>query len=545
MDALENKEDMEENRGGARSMDRRSFVAKAGLIAGGAAIGGSVLGCSEFEISIPCLGPAPAPKPVSGMTYIRASQIGCALDCNLQDGRNKYTGGEATDDGPRINAAMASASANNPVTLIIDGSALISGLFLPAGGYWSIAGLGCGTGFFIRTGTNNDGIHNGDPNSAVPSDPGPPVPARGSRVALRNFTLNGNQGRGRNGDSTTGTRQGTNGVAWYFGINLMNLNDIVIENVVVVNTPAYHIRLSNVGNVGVSGCVLRSLGTNTDGLHFDGPANDISISNCEFLSGDDAIALNCPEGYSGNISRVTVTNCKFNSFTLMRLYTISGSGNPQKFNIDNVTVSNCSGTLTVAGFSIGDGSGSNPNSVTALTVSDCILTAPAVLDVTANFGSVVLRNIVLVPSDSARDPGLAFVRSAPVYGKMTYVGSSLILDQCTILRNGDTVSAALILENNSTILNFEFNGFTAGAQQLLKIESGSIGQLVLNSLDSSHIHAPVSPGGFSSIGLVSGRGVLATGWEFPDEVMTNGVPYISASTGKPSIKVDGVVESYP
>jgi hypothetical protein len=526
-------------------MDRRSFVAKAGLIVCGAAIGGSVLGCSEFEISIPCLGPAPAPTPVSGMTYIRASQIGCALDCNLQDGSNKYTGGEATDDGPRINAAMAGASASNPITLIIDGSALISGLFLPVGGFWSIAGLGCGTGFFIKTGTNNDGIHNGDRNAAVPSDPGPPAPARGSSVALRNFTLNGNQGRGHNGDSTTGTRQGTTGVVWYFGINLMNLNDIVIENVVVVNAPAYHVRLSNVGNVKVSGCVLRSVGTNTDGLHFDGPANDISISNCDFLTGDDAIALNCPEGYTGNISRVTVTNCKFNSLTLMRLYTINGSGNPEKFNIDSVTVSNCSGTVTLAGFSIGDGSGSNPNSVNSLTVSDCALTAPAVLDLTANFGSVVLRNIILVPSDSARDPGLAFMRSAPIYGKMTYVGSSLILDHCTILRNGNTVSAALILENNSTILNLEFNGFAAGAQQLLQIESGSVGQLVLNSLDSSHIRVPVSTGGFSSIGSVSGTGVLATGWEFPDAVMANSVPYISASTGKPSIKVGGVVEPYP
>jgi hypothetical protein len=42
---------------------------------------------------------------------------------------------------------MAAASESNPITLIIDGSGLISGLFLPAGGYWNIAGLGCGTGF--------------------------------------------------------------------------------------------------------------------------------------------------------------------------------------------------------------------------------------------------------------------------------------------------------------------------------------------------------------------------------------------------------------
>ncbi len=111
------------------------------------------------------------------MTYIRASEIGCALDCKLETGRNKYTGGQATDDGPRINAAMAGATADNPITLIIDGSALISGLFLPAGGYWSIAGLGCGTGFFVKTGTNNDGIHNGPSNAAVPVRSGTTSPS--------------------------------------------------------------------------------------------------------------------------------------------------------------------------------------------------------------------------------------------------------------------------------------------------------------------------------------------------------------------------------
>ena len=64
--------------------------------------------------------------------------------------------------------------------------------------------------------------------------------------------------------------------AWYCGINLMNLDNIKIEKVVVVNTPAYHFRFSNVGSVAVSGCVMKSRGLSTDGLHFDGPANDIT-----------------------------------------------------------------------------------------------------------------------------------------------------------------------------------------------------------------------------------------------------------------------------
>lgn len=529
---------------GTSLIDRRCFVQKVALVVAGTALGPSLMGCG-VDLAIPCLGPAPAPVPVAGMTYIRASQIGCALDCNLENGRNKYTGGTATDDGPRINAAMAGATASNPITLIIDGSALISGLFLPAAGHWSIAGLGCGTGFFIKRGTNNDGIHNGVPNAAVPSDPGPPAPARGMNVSLSNFTLNGNQGSGRNGDSTTGTRQGTT-TTWYFGINLMNLDNINIENVVVVNTPAYHIRLSNVGNVTVSGCVMRSTGINTDGLHFDGPANDIAISNCDFTAGDDAIALNCPEGYTGDISRVEVANCTFRSLTLMRLYTVTIFGGP-KFNIDTVKVSNCTGVFESCAFLIGTYKISNPNSVTNLTISDCSLTAPTVLDISVNFGTIALSNVTLVPFDSNRAPGFAFVRTGLVYKGMTYVGSSLSIDNCVISNNGDSAVAALILENGSTIHNLQFNGFAVSdsAPELLNILSGSIGQLTLDAVASTHIKTPVSPGGFSSIDSVCGAGVLATGWEFPDAVMANGVPYISANSGLPSIKVGGVVEPYP
>jgi hypothetical protein len=490
------------------------------------------------------------------MTYIRASEIGCVLDCNLKNGRNKYTGGAATDDGPRINSAMAGATAENPITLIIDGSALISGLFLPAGGHWSIAGLGCGTGFFVKSGINNDGIHNGPPGAALPFDPGPPAPARGMDVSLSNFTVNGNQGDGHNGDSTSGTPRGTDGVAYFCSINLMNLDNLRIENVVVVNSPAYHFRLSNVGNVVVTGCVMQSHGLGTDGLHFDGPANDIAISNCSFATGDDSIALNCPEGHSGNISRVAVTNCSFNSWSLMRLYTTWGS--PIKDQIDSVSVSQCTGTLREAAFLIGLSSGSIPQSVASLTVSDCTLTAPTILGIAENFGNIALKNVTFTPSQSRvvwNEPIsnriCAFLRPSPLYGGGTCIASSLSFENCQIVRVSDVEVAAVVLENGATIANMQFNGFAVldtGSHSpvpvLLTIGSGSIGQLVLHSIDSSHVTGAATAIGFSNIGSAAGKGVLATGWEFPDAVMADGVPYISANSGLPSIKIAGVVEPY-
>ena len=534
-------------------MDRRNFLAHTGVFLAGSAFADLLAGCSDFEIEIPCIGPAAAPQPVPGMTYIRATQIGCALDCNLRNGRNIHTGGLSTDDGPRINAAMASASASNPITLIIDGPALISGLFLPAGGYWNIAGLGCGTGFFVKSGTNNDGIHNGGPNAASPSDPGPPAPPRGSNVSLRNFTINGNQGNGFNGVSTSGLTQGITNAAstvWYFTINLMNLNNIDVENVVLVNAPSFQMRFSNVGNVTISGCVLRSQGANTDGFHFDGPANDISILNCDITSGDDAIALNCPEGYTGDISRVTVSNCKVNSWTfLMRLHTIDSPTDPT-FHINGVSVTNCSGSLSYAGFLVGHGGGGFPNSIDGLTISNCTLNAPAILEIGANFGNVNLNNVTLIQLASPQLPGFAFARSSVFSAGCTYTGTSLVLNSCIVQRKGDSSIPAVDIENGSSIGNLTFNGYTLSGSsshrtpELINIGSGSVAQVVVNSVDSGDISAPVSPGGFAGVGTVSGSGVLATGWEFPDSVMADGVPYISATNGLPSIKTNGVVGPY-
>ncbi len=540
---------------GPTSIDRRSFMRGAGLLAASSAFGYSLIGCSKYVLSIPCLGPAAAPDPVPGTTYIWASKIGCALDCDLRTGHNKYTGGKSTDDGPRINAAMAGATADNPVTLIIDGSAMISGLFLPAGGHWSIAGLGCGTGFFIKSGTNNDGIHNGAPDASIPFNPGPPAPPRGMNVSLRNFTVNGNQGNGSNGDSTSGMRQGSK-YAWFCGISLVNLDNVVLENVVVVNTAAFHIRLSNVGNVTATGCVMRSVGLSTDGLHFDGPANDITISNCDFATGDDSIALNCPEGYSGDISRVAVSNCKFNSLSLMRLYTTDGAS--LRYTIDTVSVSNCTGTFSESAFLIGLIAGSKPNSVASLTVTDCNLTSFAVLAIAENFGTIALTNVTFTPADSGviwtppqANKTCAFVRPSPLYGTVPFVGDSLSFNNCTVYRDSDRTVLGLSLQNDSVIKELAFNGFAVQENglydpipELIEIGAGSIGQLVLNSLNSNSISAPVSRGGFADMGIVSGTGVLATDWGFPDAVMANGVPYISANSGLPSIKVNGLVEPY-
>jgi hypothetical protein len=253
---------------------------------------------------------------------------------------------------------------------------------------------------------------------------------------------------------------------------------------------------------------------------------------------------------------VAVNNCTFNGPSLMRIYTTPGGPG---FRVDTVSVSNCSGTFTEAAFLIGLANGSLPNSVASMTISDCNLTALAVLGIAENFGNIALSNVNFTPTlfnvvwiAPQANHLCGFVRPSPFNGNTTSVGSNLTFNNCKISRNSNVEVAAVIIENNSVIDNVVFNGFSVQdsgsysvVEELLNIGSGSIGQVSIGSLDSNNIKEPVSPGGFSTIGSVSGAGVLATGWEFPDAVMANGVPYISENSGSPSIKVDGVVEPYP
>jgi hypothetical protein len=75
----------------------------------------------------------------------------------------------------------------------------------------------------------------------------------------------------------------------------------------------------------------------------------------------------------------------------MRLYTI-GSG--PNFSISGVSASNCTGTFSDAGFSVGYVSnGATPNPVDLVSVSNCTLTGPAAIELGENFGRITFSNV--------------------------------------------------------------------------------------------------------------------------------------------------------
>jgi hypothetical protein len=322
-------------------------------------------------------GPDVVPVPLASITlptepYQLISKLGCAKqDVDLNTGLTLLKR-PATDDAPCINAALAKATPKNPVVLVQDGASLVSGIHGPASGNWSIYGLGggfhalgepFGTGFYQKAGTNDDVIHNGPPGAGCSfgfSDParaiaGPP-PARGSHIVLHNFAINGNRGDGYSGNSTHGKAQGVGNDCWYIGINMMDMNDVDISGITFFNTSSYNLRLSNVGSSTVSHSIFANSGLypanrltaeNDDGTHINGPANDVTISDNLYVTGDDAIALNAPEGWGGLIQNITIKNSTSRSaHSLVRLYTRSENVLPGRAipEIRDVTIQNYNGT---------------------------------------------------------------------------------------------------------------------------------------------------------------------------------------------------------
>lgn len=265
-----------------------------------------------------------------GFNVVKASSIaGVVLDCNLSTGA-KIGGGTATDNTAALNAFLATASATNPIKLILDGPSLVTGLVIATAGYTEIEGIGWNSGIWIASGSNADPINNG---KILPFDPGTTPPASGEYVRLANFMINGNRGNGTTGNSTSGQPQGIAGTYWYCNINLANLAGVRIENMYSYDSAAYSIRLNNCADIVVCNNTIYNPNVtatgNQDSIHIDGPASDIRIigNYMDNNGSDDAIALNAPEGYSGTITRAVIVGNTFqNVATCLRVYGgVSGS----------------------------------------------------------------------------------------------------------------------------------------------------------------------------------------------------------------------------
>jgi hypothetical protein len=466
-------------------------------------------------------------------TFILASELGCALNCDLLTGLDKTSGLPAADDAPLINAALAPATAANPICLIMDGSSAVSGVRGPSAGHWSIVGFGPDTGFFIASGANFHGISNVSTLAVAVNGP---APGRGSNVAIRDLTINGNVG----GNSTTGDPRGgnTSGVSWYFNLYLKSLNGIEIRNVNSIDSPAFQCVLENCGHWIVDGCNFNSTTGNTDGIHVNGPSNNGIVANCSFLCGDDPIALNSCEGYGGLIAQIAIDNCISNSQTLGRIYTESrtATGGGAQPAVDGVTWSNYQAFAYAGGLILGvnGAQGSVADSITNVTFDNCKLSSSTYfVQISDSIGSLTFNACDFIYGNAAcLIQGVA----SPVQV------SALNLTNCRALQNQPGLTSIVGSSTGTAFKRVAINGFAVipmygyggGSITGLISLAGSLSQLQIDAIDASNIASLIASG--NAPASVAGAAVLQTGWPIADSAMARWTPYVSATSGVPSYR---------
>jgi len=94
-------------------------------------------------------------------------------------------------------------------------------------------------------------------------------------------------------------------------------------------------------------------GPNTDGFHFSS-SNNVQITDCNFICGDDCIAID--SNYKGPSANFTITNCNFNTtVNVFRIFTGLEHNYPKDMlpgQVSDITASNCtvsdaSGVFTI------------------------------------------------------------------------------------------------------------------------------------------------------------------------------------------------------
>jgi hypothetical protein len=439
----------------------------------------------------------------------------------------------------------------------LDGVTQTNGMLLPQGNV-TVQGIGWDSGFFVKNGANNTAMFNGMP---FQPDTGKP-PAQQANLLLRDFRLQGNRGNGASGNSTSGNpRNAVPSNSWILGLHLANVTRVLLDHLCIDDAPTYAVLFDNVSDAIIQNCRFESPSgdLNTDGIHINGPASGIGIHNCDILSpGDDSIALNAPEGYGGEISRVTISDCRFPAgFTAMRIYTfVSHAPCP----VRDVLFSNCTGKFAnrngepCAVFRLGNMPKNDaPDLIHSLSIANCVFsTETYFLQAVDNIGILKLSNVTWDSPTSA------------VYGficlELSAI-SELFVTACSIYRTPAGNAAPCLINSRdpagASIAKLVINGFCISNQTgsspspvpyLIDMANLTISQLVIDALDSTNIAALVNPASaFKGIGTISGAGVLASGFQIPDSVMANGVPYISATSpneGKPCIKIAGKVMSF-
>lgn len=464
------------------------------------------------------------------------------------------TGGACTDSYAAIQGVLNTASASNPLVVVVESGYMIShGLTIPNGpngGHVTIIGRGWDTGFIPAVGCNCSVLSNGygySPGTAS---------AQSSSIEISDLTLNGIGNVGGNcGSSQCDPGHG----AWYQSLQLYNVANVVIDHILTLRSPSFAVVIGNYSNVIVRNSYIAQAGggaQNTDGIHFQGPGSNLEVFNDTIdSSGDDSLCLCAPEAMGGNISNSYIHDITLiNAYDVLRIYTdcsnMTGCAAGGPWRVSKTTVRDVQGVVSAWAFFLdGDPIGTSyPVDNNDVLVVSNVKVGPTLTSFTGpwaringTWGEVVFENCTWsAPTQSS--PMML------IYGKVSHL--SLLNDK--ILRNstGSVVQAEAVqlYANTSgavkhlTVADFEvvdsMTGTYSTIPALLDAQTGtSVGLLeVQDTLNAnSLISALFTAGTAAQVTKTAGD---LTG--FPTTVA--GLP--AAATGTRAIVTDGSSPSF-
>jgi len=282
---------------------------------------------------------------------VYASAAGAALDSNL------VTGG-GTDDTDVLQGVLDQAKSGDPVHLIIDGAALVSGLDV-----YGCTTVECiaGAGLYLKDGSNRAILRNVHRSRDAIVD---------GNITIRGGFFHGNK-NGQDGGMRSVTSDGEThwfprnqepDGSYFAGLQFFGVNDLVIENVTLWNVRAFACHVANASRIDVRNVIVDNgiepgdHWFNMDGFHFNGPIRYLTIDGMKLRTYDDGLTLAANDGDGGTddlrlnnemgphvaqgpITDVTVNNVQFmDSLRGIRLL----SSNER---LDRIVINNVTGTV--------------------------------------------------------------------------------------------------------------------------------------------------------------------------------------------------------
>lgn len=265
------------------------------------------------------------------------SEAGAISDADLSEGSTVFG-----SDNTAVIQKILDIALKQPVTIYWDGKYSVTGLKVHSN-TTIIVSQGCGA--ILRNNSNTSLLENS--NFSFKS------------YTTRNIAIYGGiwNGNGFNDQLNPAQEHDLPTQGWISTFKFFGVEGLVIRDATIYRPRTFTVHAAMVKNVQIENVkvdVGASAPINCDGFHFNGPAANITIKDCDIRAKDDHIAFNADdlldehasnkgkfhEGIYGDITNVTVENIRLGG-GLFGVRLLSG-----KSRIDNVVVRNIQGTTT-------------------------------------------------------------------------------------------------------------------------------------------------------------------------------------------------------